>query len=910
MSYKENNIGFSLKPASKTADGTAQPLIMQQITVRPFNRQSQDITNWRNAQKAAEAMIPRRVTLYDLYHDLSTTDAQIISVWGKRVDAVTSAPWEFTDKDGNPVEAINELIDCIGFEELLKVIMDSKSWGYSMAEPTFFINDNGQHEFSTYSIPKKHMRPEAGIIADEQHSDKGTYIREGIYAKTIMEFGKSTDLGLFLSACMYAIYKRGDVADWAEFIEIFGRGIIDAEWDGFDESQRQKLATAIKEMGGGGVIIRPAGTKVDIKNSTGTANGDLQDKFAAKMDAYISKVLLGSTETTDSSKTSGYAQAEIHQEQDEKKNDTDLAFVRRYLNSRFIKVLKAAGFDTKGGTFVLKKVNKIDKAAFEVHKAMVKDLNVPVDDDFFYENYGVRKPDNYDQLKKEAEERRNAVLQQKTEQENADTPPASKDKKDKKPAKDKQELSVNPSVWRRLLRLFLPAPVLAKTPIAGANNCQCGEALTIKLASFVAEKVFDSLSDKLIKEAWEAKGKFEFSADLFNYTAATLLNGFLSGYNSPSLSERGQGVRLAALGFDYGIDDPASLTAFEMNLFRFAGVKTLYEAQQLNELFRQVKSFNEFYENASGMLKVHNRTWLETEYNTANAAGESAATYARQIKQKDLFPYWEYKTIGDNKVRDAHRLLEGVILPWDSPFWKYILPPNDWNCRCYIVPRTKGEVSEATLKESEAKVKAYLNSDAFKKAAKGGWGINRADKGLVFTENQHYANDYLDALDKMDKIKYEQYGLKDFKASQKAESDDFTPTYTDAQKDEAVNAFIASVGKQTARKYKMRDFANRPVVISKSTLRTHTNTNEEKYKTRHTLLTALKEVLAKPSEVWLNNYRGDALNNYIYVKHYKNMSIGAVTRLKDDLSLEIESWYKLEDDALRRALLVLNNKPK
>lgn len=464
MSYKDSQIGFKI--ASKTADGTEQPVVVQQITIRPINRQSQDLTNWRNATKAAEASIPRRVTLYDLYHDITSTDAQIISVWGKRQDAVTSADWQFTDKDGNPVDEINQLIDCIGFEDLLKAIIDSKAWGYSMIEPTFFINENGQHEFSLYLIPRKHMRPDRGVIAYEQTGDDGINIREGIYSKTIMEVGKPDDLGLLLSAAQYAILKRGDISDWAEFNEIFGRGIIDATWDGFDESQRTKLAEAINQMGGGGVIIHPDGTKIDIKNNTGNANGDLQDKFATKMDGYISKALLGSTETTDSSKSSGYAQAEIHQDQDEKKNESDITFARRILNSRFIKLLKAAGFDTKGGTFTLKSKRELGlKDAFDVHYKMVKELGMPFDYDFFYETYGMPRPKDFDkQLKALLDAKNKENEQQESDDEgnkNAHTPQASKKKTDKQPGKQNDEkikklveFTEEESKFVRLLRRF------------------------------------------------------------------------------------------------------------------------------------------------------------------------------------------------------------------------------------------------------------------------------------------------------------------------------------------------------------------------------------------------------------------------------------------------------------------------
>ncbi|WP_286882949.1 phage portal protein family protein [Sphingobacterium sp. UBA5980] len=873
--------------------------IVQNITVQSANRQKTDITNWRNATRSAESLVPSRVYLYDLYHDYCTTDGQIIAVWGKRQDAITTANWEFTDRDGNPVDEINEIIDCIGFEDLLKEIIDSKAWGYSMCESSFFTNENGMNEFSLYSIPKKHMRPEKGQIARQQHDQEGTNINDGIYAKTIMQFGKPKDLGLFLSASMYAIYKRGDIADWAEFIEIFGRGIIDAEWDGFDEGQRRALAKAIQEMGGGGTIIRPAGTKVDIKNNTGNANGELQDKFRTAMDGYISKVLLGSTETTDSSKSSGYAQAEIHSKSDEKKNESDLNFVRRCLNSQFIRILKAAGFDTKGGTFVIKKDKNLDKSAFDIHKSMRNDLKIPIDDDFFYEEYGVRKPDDYEKLKNELNGINNGDLDSNspTKKENNDTltPRVSKGKKNDTPDETKEENSTKLSFFRRLLRLFHPAPTSRNSQLVGAFGDH--HTSGIKLANFVASKVFDRIKDGIIQRAWRDQGKLDFDPELFNYTASTLTIAFSDGWKTKP-------TKLVNLGIQYGVDDPSTMTAYEMNLFRFAGAKTLFEAQQLNELFRQVKSFREFYDNASAMLDVHNKMWLETEYNTAVAVGEMAATYSRLMKQTDNFPYWQYKTIGDERVRHSHALLHDVVLPWNHRYWQYIMPPNGWACRCYIVPRTKAEVTDEMIRASEEKVQEYMATEEFKKASKAGWGVNRMDKGQVFTENQHYVNDYLDVVKKMNNLGIKDWDLKPLE--QNFTDIRFQPKFKEDQISEAIEDFADKATKVTSKKYGLTDYNGRTITIDKATIKSHTNTRYEKYRTRHLYMNEIDTVIKSPDEVWLQNYNNKRNETYMYLKYYDNQAIVVVCTLDNNLELKIESWFRLDDVRLRRGLLIKN----
>lgn len=43
------------------------------------------------------------------------------------------------------------------------------------------------------------------------------------------------------------------------------------------------------------------------------------------------------------------------------------------------------------------------------------------------------------------------------------------------------------------------------------------------------------------------------------------------------------------------------------------------------------------------------------------------------------------------RVREGHRVLEGVRLPKEDPFWKKYFPPNGWNCRCTTLEIWKDE---------------------------------------------------------------------------------------------------------------------------------------------------------------------------------------------------------------------------
>lgn len=68
----------------------------------------------------------------------------------------------------------------------------------------------------------------------------------------------------------------------------------------------------------------------------------------------------------------------------------------------------------------------------------------------------------------------------------------------------------------------------------------------------------------------------------------------------------------------------------------------------------------------------------------ATQSAQSAANWSNL--EEDTERYWvEYRTAQDDRVRDSHKLLAGIILPKSDPFWNYYYPPNGWRCRCTAV---------------------------------------------------------------------------------------------------------------------------------------------------------------------------------------------------------------------------------
>lgn len=76
------------------------------------------------------------------------------------------------------------------------------------------------------------------------------------------------------------------------------------------------------------------------------------------------------------------------------------------------------------------------------------------------------------------------------------------------------------------------------------------------------------------------------------------------------------------------------------------------------------------------------------------------AQYRQQDRQRSIFPWWQYVTMGDGRVRASHVALGGVILRHDDPFWQGHYPPWEPLCRCSVIPLMDADVEEIQAAEA------------------------------------------------------------------------------------------------------------------------------------------------------------------------------------------------------------------
>jgi SPP1 gp7 family putative phage head morphogenesis protein len=144
----------------------------------------------------------------------------------------------------------------------------------------------------------------------------------------------------------------------------------------------------------------------------------------------------------------------------------------------------------------------------------------------------------------------------------------------------------------------------------------------------------------------------------------------------------------------------------ENDIFLFSGCKSYVELKEAASFLydkekNQVKSFDDFYKDVVSIDETYNKRYLEAEYYFAVGSSQSAAHWAQIEEDGDDYNL-QYRTAGDDKVREEHAALEGTTLPPSDDFWNYYMPPNGWNCRCEAIQVLKDKYERSNSAEAIA----------------------------------------------------------------------------------------------------------------------------------------------------------------------------------------------------------------
>lgn len=379
--------------AGGNVGNTQAPTIILQQT----RRGGLDVGVYMSAIRSAEIIdYPRREKLCDLYEDVKL-DSHLFSVLRKQKAAVLSTPIQFM-RDGKVDETMQEHIKSPWFLQFLSDLYDHEWEGVGGSLFQFYRDDRGWINYTL--VPRKNVDAINRLILRHQGDTVGVSWDE---FDDLLYIGKPRMIGNLAVAAFWVILKRNNVGDWADFAEIFGRPIREGTYNAFDEEARQKLLKDITEMGGAGVIVHPDSTELKLVQAQNVSGGgDLYEKLGTYCNNEISKTVTGNTLTTEAGDKGTQALGTVQKEGEEDINFFVKQTILNILNYEMTDTFARLGINTDGGEFFFvppKSRNTQEKV--NVLKVLKNDLQLPIDDDYLYEEFGIPKPQDYEAMKEE-----------------------------------------------------------------------------------------------------------------------------------------------------------------------------------------------------------------------------------------------------------------------------------------------------------------------------------------------------------------------------------------------------------------------------------------------------------------------------------------------------------------------------
>ena len=846
------------KSKQTTGNNAQQGIVLQNIIIKAPTRKVYDVGDWRTALRSADS--GRVKQLYDLFDDLMV-DGVLSDAVQRRIDAVTNSELKFVNSAGEEVDDMTRIIDSMTWEALLVEIMRCKFYGRSGVELMF----NADGALEAIPIPAKHINLKNKCILINDSDDTGIPYEE---ADNILILGKERDFGILLKTAPYAIYKRGGFGDWSQWVELFGQPQRIGKYNTFDPESRKLLEDAFEHAGGAPYVIIPKEAEVEM-HDTSSSNGSSFNEFRQACNEEMLITVSGQTLTALSGERGARSLGEVHQDVEDAKNRSDLRFVQRVLNQHVIPILERRGLPVADGHFVFPK----SAEPLTVNEIVQLSDIMEIPQSHLREKYSIPAPEEDEPIARR--QHQSAPMQLDLDADDDDTD----DDDDKKVVKN-----ADAGIMSKLRDFFAGAPV------EGASDGTSHMTLSD-----------DTLNDRVIKRVATGESR-KFDAELFKYISDDLLKGIYTVFNN----------RINNVDYDYSTTDDAFVTALEQNIYHFSASKTLAEVRQLNQALRDAKTYDDFRKRADKVCDTFNTRWQKTEYDTAILAAESASNYRRLVNKTNLFPYWRYVTVGDDRVRPDHAALNGIVLPHKDPHWDKIWPPNDWNCRCRVAGVMSHEVTTELLEESKAAVDNFMDSAEWAKAKAQHWDVNRGKRSEIFTANQMYIKKFPTVAHRiMSEVTPATWGVEpSFKKLINGDSRPELKPYTGTA-DDYWQAHRVTVDNKEM--LPVKDYTGRTWYMSRRDFDNHTSDRKKKRAFRVGYMSCIDEVLTNPDEVWLAQEGKDTqddesrLNNWIMIRYYKGIAIACVCKIEKNI-LCFKSWYEVKDPRKkRRGILVRKN---
>jgi len=591
--------------------------------------------------------------------------------------SVLCRPFKVVDKKTRKeIPDKTQLFQAPWFYYLVTLALDAKFFGTKAVEIQDLMFGNYRKN-AIWEIPQVNLAPEEKLFLAKASDTFGYNYADDPY---VIEFCEDTFLGIMYKAAPYIIFKKNALQSWAEFGEKFGIPLRYVTTNKKDKATLDRLEQMLDKLGSAAKAIFPEGTVIDFKEAKTEDAFEVFDRMIDRCNSEISKLVNAVTMISDDG--ASLSQSKVHAEINKKVIDADCASVQGVIQWDVLPQLQSLGFPYNPLTeeWVWDDNEQMSKGAlwnivqgilkfYEVDETWLTEKfgvpvkgkrAVPIQDN----NSGGNIPNNQEDLltlingitggslPTNAQEVADLIMkisQQHTESFN-------EARKDAAPA----GLRFDHAAYSQMMGAHSSPSPLERG--SGGEVLNSINSLFLKAAEAFFKNPSNNTS-KLKDGEWN---------DLYLFVSGKMWDAARGAYNdaaNPDLDDVNEEMR----------------AALQKNMYVFSANKNFQLMLDLNGKLKdengKLREWVDFKREALALHNQYNVNWLQTEYDTAVASAQSAAKWQTFWAERDEYNL-RFQTVGDDRVRESHQDMDGMVVAVTDPFLNTHGTPLDWKCRC------------------------------------------------------------------------------------------------------------------------------------------------------------------------------------------------------------------------------------
>ncbi len=653
------------------------------------------------------------------------SDAHVFAVLTSRKAGVVSCPWRVVPagdsrSDKKIAGFINEVLSSLNLYEDLRQALSAIWFGYSVSELIWAERDGmwKVEEIRGRSPKRFRFDPDGNprlltpanpyegepvpplkflVVRHDPNSDDNPY-GEPLAARCYWPW----------------FFKKHGWKFWAVFAEKYGMPHVWGKHPpGASEDEKQKLLDALTSLVQDGATVTADNQAIEILDTqTRASSTDAYKELIEAANREISKAVLGQTLTTEIGDRGSYAAAQAHLSVRADIVEADAQMLMSAMNNQLVRWLVGLnfGWDVPPPRFVIDYEEEDYKREKAERDKILWEMGYPLTQKYISETYGVPLPTEGE-----------GVLPGKmtfSESQGLSARQALLEEMFSEAAKRAR------GIYAEIRRLVEKSVKSWKIPED-----------SIWLLDEIPDETLDELSELHLNTAlttylWGKKG-------LYDQLGARFAEAEIRPMKPKEALDHFREL-IPVLAEDYYALE-AELRPKFFTVSRIEALDVIADVHRaLYRALEEGKTLTQFQEEfdpeaLSSLSDHHLETVFRTNIQTAYYAGYREALSDPGMAQE--FPYLQYITAGDDRVRPAHAAMDGYVAPINDPIWKEWFPPNGFNCRCDVIAISRAEaVSRGLTVGPPPGVRPDEGFDRDPSEGLRGWGgevLDEEDTGFV-----------------------------------------------------------------------------------------------------------------------------------------------------------------------------------